>query len=95
MGGGGGGWRGVTGMLKKRNRIEHLRGTNLGVAQPRPQDSPMFYEKKKPYGQDWTCLRPIKEIILQHRRICFFCLEICQRKTLSNTLTDKNIGIMS
>ena len=46
----------MTGMLKKRNRIEHLRGTNLGVAQPRPQDSPMFYEKKKPYGQDWTCL---------------------------------------
>lgn len=43
-----GGWGvlGVTGMLKKRNRIEHLRGTNLGVAQPRPQDSPMFYEKK-------------------------------------------------
>lgn len=37
----------MTGMLKKRNRIEHLRGTNLGVAQPRPQDSPMFYEKKK------------------------------------------------
>ena len=34
-------------MLKKRNRIELLRGTNLGVAQPRPQDSPVFYEKKK------------------------------------------------
>ena len=46
--GGGGGLLGVTGMLKKRNRIEHLRGTNLGVAQPRPQDSPMFYEKKNP-----------------------------------------------
>lgn len=69
---GGGGWLGVTGMLKKRNRIEHLRGTNLGVAQPRPQDGPMFYEKKKPYGQDWTCLRPIKEIILQHRRHLLF-----------------------
>ena len=39
---------GVTGMLKKRNRIELLRGTNLGVAQPRPQDSPVFYEKKNP-----------------------------------------------
>ena len=38
---------GETGMLNKRNRIEHLRGTNLGVAQPRPQDSPMFYKKKK------------------------------------------------
>ena len=35
-------------MLKKGKRIEHLRGTNLGVAQPRPQDSPMFYEKKNP-----------------------------------------------
>ena len=33
-------------MLKNRNRIELLRGTNLGVAQPRPQDSPVFYEKK-------------------------------------------------
>ena len=47
-GGGGGGGLGVTGMLKKRNRIELLRGTNLGVAQPRPQDSPVFYEKKNP-----------------------------------------------
>lgn len=37
----------VTGILNKRNRIEHLRGTNLGVAQPRLQDSPMFYEKEK------------------------------------------------
>ena len=64
---------GETGMLNKRNRIEHLRGTNLGVAQPRPQDSPMFYKKKnKPNGQDWTCLRPIKEIILQHRRHLLF-----------------------
>ena len=44
----GGGGLGVTGMLKKRNRIEILRGTNLGVAQPRPQDSPVFYEKKNP-----------------------------------------------
>ena len=48
---GGGGWLGLTGMLKKRNRIEHLRGTNLGVAQPRPQDSPMFFENKNPTGK--------------------------------------------
>ena len=42
---------GETGMLNKRNRIEHLRGTNLGVAQPRPQDSPMFFENKNPTGK--------------------------------------------
>lgn len=72
----------MTGMLTKRNRIEHLRGTNLGVAQSRPQDSPMFYEKKKnPDGQDWTCLRPIKEIILQHRRhLLFFVWKFAHAK---------------
>lgn len=43
---GGGGW--LSYKSHQKIRIEHLRGTNLGVAQPRPQDSPMFYEKKKP-----------------------------------------------
>ena len=45
---GGGGGLGVTGMLKKRNRIELLRGTNRVWLNLVPRTVPCFMKKKNP-----------------------------------------------